>query len=41
MGSLVGASIDIRKHGGQEATLTDYAVCVFFMLSWVDFYAPL
>jgi cytokinesis protein len=26
MGSLVGASQDIKKHGGTEAALTDYAV---------------
>lgn len=26
MGSLVGASEDIRKHGGAEAALNDYAV---------------
>ncbi|KAG8817543.1 hypothetical protein FRC18_000457 [Serendipita sp. 400] len=25
MGSLVGASQDVRKHGGQDATLTEYA----------------
>lgn len=35
MGSLVGASIDIRKHGGQETALTDYAVS----LSVSSFYA--
>ena len=28
MGSLVGASQDIRKHGGTEAALTEYAVSI-------------
>jgi len=31
MGSLVGASQDIRKHGGSEATLTEYAVGISFL----------
>lgn len=26
MGSMVGASEDLRRHGGQESTLNDYAV---------------
>lgn len=30
MGSLVGASADIKKHGGQESALTDYAVGISF-----------
>lgn len=29
MGSLVGASEDVRKHGGQDAGLNEYAVSTF------------
>lgn len=29
MGSMVGASEDLRRHGGHESSLNEYAVCNF------------